>query len=103
MQVTVDDRILRLATGICGGVCSIDELVMLGIGTLLIEPRYEIQELGELVEISYRKNGEVFTHCFHKPPKLVHSQTALFILSNTGFNVVQGCGIVEIEDLEKKP
>jgi len=105
MQVTIRDSILRLATGISGGVVNLEDLILLGIGTLLIEPCYRIGELGQLIEVSYksRKDGEVYTHQFHSAPTLAYSQTSLFVLNGKShFNVREGVGIIEVEDLPKK-
>jgi len=100
MKVEVKDSVLRLACGISGGAVDVSKLVLLGVGTLLIQPSNDVKALGELVHISYKNKDGVFTHQFSEPrPILAHSLTSLFIL-NGEFNIGER-GIVEKKDFEK--
>jgi len=103
-MINIRDSILRLAVGISGGAVNISDMLLLGIGCFLREPKYRVGELGKLEEITYRRSdGELCTHKFHRPPILSYSQTSLFILNHgSKFNVKDGVGIVEAEDIPEK-
>jgi len=104
MKCELQDDVIRLCCHANGGVVNLNELLLLGLGCLLLEPRYEVSELGDLVEISYRaKDGEVYSHEFHKPyPQLAATQTSLFVLNaGSKFNIKQGA-IIEPDDLSEQ-
>ena len=99
MRVEIDEDIIRLCCGIEGGITNLNEILALGLGALLIEPRFKLRELGDLVEISYKskEDNQTWSHEFRKPyPKLAATQTSLFVLNDRSkFNIKEGVGIIE--------
>lgn len=105
MQVEISEDIIRLCCAIEGGITNLNEVLALGLGCHLLNPKLELQDLGDLIEITYKskRDSQTWSHEFSEPyPQLAATQTSLLILNRESrFNVTRA-GIVEPDDITER-